>query len=72
MVRYKIDEAEWEVYDQIFDGNSRHLPKRGIDEPKRSPICRKGKMWQEEEMKPKAKRINRKVLRRIKYEWKDE
>ena len=71
MDRYKRDEAEWELDDQIFDGSSRQLPKGGTDGPKRSPIRRKGKIRQEEDMKPKAKRINRKVLRRIKYEWKD-
>ena len=72
MEMYIIDETELEEDDRVLDGRKRRLPDKGIFEPKRSPIRRKDKMRQEKEIKPKAKRNQRKVLNRIKYEWKDD
>ena len=68
MSRYKINEVETDEGDQIFDGGSRRPDKWDVDQPKRSPIRRKDKMKPEEGMKPKAKRDNRKIQHRIKYE----
>jgi hypothetical protein len=68
MSRYNIDEFETESDDLSLDGANRRFTEKNVDQPSRSPIRRKDKMRLEEGMKPKAKRNNRKIQHRIKYE----
>ena len=68
MSRYNIDEFGIEEDDRSADGESRRFGKMDADQPRRSPIRRKDKMKPEEGMRPKAKRDNRKIQHRIKYE----
>jgi hypothetical protein len=72
MSQYNTDEVELEGYYRISGGGNRRFAIRNIDEPKQSPIRRKNKIRQEEEIKPKTKRDHKKILYRLKYEWKDD
>lgn len=72
MRRYEIEEVGMEGDDQIFDKGNRQFAGRQVDHPKRSPIRRKDKWREEEEMKPKAKRDHKKIQYRIKYNWQGE
>ena len=72
MSRYEFEEAEWDDDDQNLKGGDRQSGKREVDQPKRSPIRRKDKMRLEDEIKPKARRNHKKLLNRIKYEWKED
>ena len=72
MGRYDINKVEMEEDDQILDGRNRRFAKRNADQPKLSPIRRKDKLRQEEGMRPKAKRNNKKIQHRIKYDWQGE
>ena len=72
MGRYNIDDVEMVEDDQVFDGGNRQFAKKDVDQPKRSPIRRKDKLRQEEEMKPKAKRNQKKIQHRLKPDWQGE
>lgn len=72
MSRYDIDEVEMAEDDQIFDGGNRGFAKGGADQPRWSPIRRKNKLRQEEELKPKAKRNYKRIQHRLKYDWQGE
>ena len=72
MSRYDIYKIETEADDQIPDGRNRRFVKKNADQPKLSPIRRKDKLRQEEGMRPKAKRNNKKIQHRIKYDWQGE
>lgn len=72
MVRYDIEEIEIEADDQIFDSDYRRFAKGEVDQPRWSPIRRKDKLRQEEEMKPRAKRNHKKIQQKIKYNWQGE
>ena len=72
MGRYDINKVEMEEDDQILDGRNRRFAKRNADQPKLSPIRRKDKLRQEEGKRPKAKRNNKKIQHRIKYDWQGE
>jgi len=68
----EVEEVEIEEDDQVFKINNRRFAKGKADQPKRSPIRRKDKWHQEEEMKPKAKRNHKKTQHRLKYDWQGE
>jgi hypothetical protein len=72
MGRYNIDEVDLVEDDQIPGGDNRQFAKGDVDQPKRSPIRRKDKLRQEEEMKPKAKRNQKKIQHRLKSDWQGE
>jgi len=72
MGRYHIAEVEIEEDDQIFVSDYRRFAKGEVDQPRWSPIRRKDKLRQEEEMKPKAKRNHKKIQQKIKYNWQGE
>jgi len=72
MGRYDINKVEMEEDDQILDGRNRRFAKRNADQPKLSPIRRKDKLRQEKGTRPKAKRNNKKIQHRIKYDWQGE
>lgn len=72
MSRYDIYKIETEEDDQVPDDGNRRFVKRNADQPKLSPIRRKYKLRQEEGMKPKSKRNNKKIQHRIKYDWQGE
>jgi hypothetical protein len=73
MGRYHIDEGQLEEGDQAFDDNYPRSAKRNVDQPRRTPIRRKDKLREEEvEMKPKAKRNQKKIQNRLKYDWQGE
>lgn len=72
MGRYDIEQVEAEEDDQIFGTDNHRFTKREADQPKRSPIRRKDRWHQEEEMKPKAKRSHKRTQLRLKYDWQGE
>jgi hypothetical protein len=72
MGRYHFAEVEIEEDDQIFVSDYRRFAKEEIDPPRWSPIRRKDKLRQEEEMRPKAKRNHKKIQQKIKYNWQGE
>ena len=72
MGHYDINEVEIEEDDQVFKNNNRRFAEKKADQPKRSPIRRKDKWNQEEEMKPKANRNHKKIQQRLKYDWQGE
>lgn len=72
MSQYKFDEIESDEGDQILGSGYRQFAKRPVDQPRWSPIRRKDKLRQEEGMKPKAKRNNKKMQLKIKYDWQGE
>ena len=72
MSRYNFGEVETDEGDQTLDSGYRQFAKRPVDQPRWSPIRRKNKMLQEEEMKPKAKRNHKKIQYKIKYDWQGE
>ena len=65
---HSIDEVEIEDAAWSFNVGNGRFTKEGFDQPRRSPIRRKDKMKPEGGLKPKAKRDNRKIQHRIKYE----
>lgn len=72
MGRFDIDEGEIEEDQQLFDTDIRRTAKRDADQPKRSPIRRKDRWRQEEEMKPKSKKSHKRIQHRLKYDWQGE
>jgi len=72
MNRYDIEEDEIEVVNQIYNLDNRRFAKKEADQPKRSPIRRKDKRQQVEEMKTKAKKNHKKIQHRLKYDWQGE
>ena len=72
MSRYKFDEVETDEGDQNLESGNRQFAKRPVDQPRRSPIRRKDRLRQEEDMKPKAKRNHKKIQHRLKYDWQGE
>lgn len=72
MGRYDIEQVETEEDDQIFGTDNRRFAKRHGDQPKRSPIRRKDRWRQEEEMKPKSKKSHKRIQHRLKYDWQGE
>ena len=72
MDRHDIEEVEFEEDHQIFDPENRRSTNREADQPKRSPIRRKDKRQQVEEMKTKAKKNHKKIQHRLKYDWQGE
>ena len=72
MSRYDFAEVGIEEKDQIFDSDYRRFAKGEAHQPRRSPIRRKDKLRQEEEIKPKAKRNHKKIQYKIKYNWEGE
>jgi len=72
MSRHYVDEVETDEGDQILDSGRQRFDKRQIDKPRRSPIRRKDRLRQEEDMKPKAKRNHKKIQHKIKYDWQGE
>jgi hypothetical protein len=72
MSRYNVDEFETESDDLSLDGVNRRFAEKDVDQPRRSPIRRKDKMRLEEGMKQKAKKNDRKIQYRIKYELYEE
>jgi len=72
MSRYNFDEVETDDGDQILDRDYRQFAKRPVDQPRRSPIRRKDKRQQVEEMKTKAKKNHKKIQHRLKYDWQGE
>lgn len=69
---YNSVDVEKDEGDQILGGGNRRFAKGNADQPKRSPIRRKDKWHQEEEMKPKTKRNHKKIQHRLKYDWQGE
>jgi hypothetical protein len=72
MSRYRVEETDWDDDDQNLENGNRRFSKTETDPPKRSPIRRKHKMRTEGEGKSKAKRNNKKLLHRLKYEREDD
>lgn len=73
MGRYHSDEGQLEEGEQALDDNYPRSAKRNVDQPRRTPIRRKDKLREEEvEMKPKAKRNQKKIQNRLKYDWQGE
>ena len=72
MSRHYINEVETDESDQVLDSGRQRFDKRHVDQPRRSPIRRKDKLRQEEDMKPKAKRNHKKIQHKIKYDWQGE
>ena len=69
---YEFDEMEFDDEEQILKPKGRRLAARQADQPKRSPIRRKDRWRQEEEMRPKAKKSDKKFQLRLKYSWQGE
>ena len=73
MGRYDIRAVESEEDDQDTDRDRRRFSGGQADQPKRTPVRRKDKWRQEEEeTKAKTKRNNKKIQRRLKYDWQGE
>lgn len=72
MNNYDIQQVEIEENDQILDSGYRRLAQREAEQPRRSPIRRKDRWRQEEEMKPKTRRSHKKIQQRLKYDWQGE
>ena len=69
MNRYDFDELEPDDGGQILDSGWRRFAIKHVDQPRRSPMRRKNKLLQDEEIKPKAKRNHKKIQHKIKYDW---
>ena len=72
MNRNYLDEADMLTGDPNYDSGFRRFAKKQADQPRQSPIRRKDKLRQEEEMQPKAKRNYKKIQHKIKYDWQGE
>ena len=72
MGRYDIEEVEIEEDNQDNNSGYRRFTDRDADQPRRSPIRRKDRWRQEEEIKPKAKRSHKRIQHRLKYDWQGE
>lgn len=72
MGRYDIEEVETEDDNQSINSGYRRFTDRDADQPRRSPIRRKDRWRQEEEIKPKAKRSHKRIQNRLKYDWQGE
>jgi len=72
MGRYDIEEVEIEEDNRSTDSGYRRFTDRDADQPRRSPIRRKDRWRQEEEIKPKAKRSHKRIQHRLKYDWQGE
>jgi hypothetical protein len=72
MGRYDNQEVEVEEDDQSFEPDSRRYAGRQVDQPKRSPIRRKDKWRQEDGVKSKTRRNDKKIQHRLKYNWQGE
>jgi hypothetical protein len=72
MGRYDIEEVEIEEDNQSINSGYRRFTDRDADQPRRSPIRRKDRWRQEEEIKPKAKRSHKRIQYRLKYDWQGE
>ena len=72
MGRYDIEEVEIEEDNRSTNSGYRRFTDRDADQPRRSPIRRKDRWRQEEEIKPKAKRSHKRIQHRLKYDWQGE
>lgn len=69
---YDYDEMEIDDHEQILNPKGRRLAVQQADQPKRSPIRRKDRWRQEDEIRPKAKKNDKKIQHRLKYSWQGE
>jgi len=69
MSRYDFDLVEPDEGDQKLESNWRRFAIKHVDQPRLSPMRRKNKLLQDEEIKPKAKRNHKKIQHKIKYDW---
>ena len=67
MVWYDIDDDE-----QILNREDRQFVMRQADQPKRSPMRRKDRWRQEEGVRAKTKKSDKKIQHRLKYNWQGE
>ena len=69
MNRYYFDEADDFTGDQNYDSDFLPFGRGQIDQPRWSPIRKKDKLRLNEGSKTKAKRSDKKIQNKIKYDW---
>lgn len=72
MGRYDLDEMEIGEDEQILNPKGRRFAVQQADQPKRSPIRRRDRWRPEEEIRPRAKKNDKKIQLKLKYSWQGE
>lgn len=72
MGRYDLDELEFDENEQILNREGRQFAMGQADQPKRSPMRRKDRWRQEEGVRAKTKKNDKKIRQRLKYNWQGE
>jgi hypothetical protein len=72
MVWYDIDEMEIDDDEQIRNREGRQFAMGQADQPKRLPMRRKDRWRQEEGVRAKTKKNDKKIRQRLKYNWQGE
>ena len=71
MSQDNFHETELQDGNPVLDRDDQRFLKKDNDQPKQSPIRRKSKMRQEERVKSKVIRIQKKDEQRFKHKWQE-